>query len=575
MLERLHNADWKNGYIYLYVQKIINMKKQHGIENEDETDFVDKTKKKISEKTYKKNPDFYFSTRIMMATVLSTSVIYILTLYFVIFGYIELRNVNKYVENPVIEALRVYTKLTLQDIKDYVYCLAISWWIAVCFAVVFYIFSMMNSFKWYRRHVVMLRKGDRSFLPNSIKKGSLDPPTLMVSSLKFAGFQVAYSIWGFLVTFTILFIFSVLIIVQLILPIKRRKLSYGLQIFLQIWPSLLIGLIITLAQKIVAMYCFLIDKQTLAVNNRRFFHITSYFMFYFNIFLGMGSCLLRIIFGFIYGVIFMQRLQKSTLPRSYERRDPGYVAYIGFLLIEHQHANPVLQCFVQLLLEHHKENKKQKKYLKDMDKLMLELGRNNKSFVEHDQRIMKSTRKFKNTKKQDTENKRIETLSKRMKTRWHLYKMLILNPSLRIYRKNSQKVFSKGLSNALLNISGIELSSTNLNNERYVKVPTSIINKTDRKKLNRSVSFEIDAIKDFESDTDYLEFDTEHEEKHTITHAYIHKPINEHVNKNIDTVSNGNLPSCDFSDNDNTKRCNTKKHGEGDVENHWEEETKL
>jgi len=181
----------------------------------------------------------------------------------------------------------------------------------------------MNSFKWYRRHVVMLRKGDRSFLPNSIKKGSLDPPTLMVSSLKFAGFQVAYSIWGFLVTFTILFIFSVLIIIQLILPIKRRKLSYGLQIFLQIWPSLLIGLIITLAQKIVAMYCFLIDKQTLAVNNRRFFHITSYFMFYFNIFLGMGSCLLRIIFGFIYGVIFMQRLQKSTLPRSYERRDPG------------------------------------------------------------------------------------------------------------------------------------------------------------------------------------------------------------------------------------------------------------
>ena len=56
---------------------------------------------------------------------------------------------------------------------------------------------------------------------------------------------------------------------------------------------------------------------------RRAYHILSYFMFYFNIFLGMVSCLLRIILGVILGVIFLSRLQKSSLPRSYERRDPG------------------------------------------------------------------------------------------------------------------------------------------------------------------------------------------------------------------------------------------------------------
>ena len=29
----------------------------------------------------------------------------------------------------------------------------------------------------------------------------------------------------------------------------------------------------------------------------------------------------------------------------------GYIAYIGYLLLEHQHANPVLQVFVRLLVE--------------------------------------------------------------------------------------------------------------------------------------------------------------------------------------------------------------------------------
>ena len=56
---------------------------------------------------------------------------------------------------------------------------------------------------------------------------------------------------------------------------------------------------------------------------RRAFHIFSYYMFFFNIFLGLVSCLLRIGYGIIYGMIFIQRLQKSTLPRQFEERDPG------------------------------------------------------------------------------------------------------------------------------------------------------------------------------------------------------------------------------------------------------------
>lgn len=37
----------------------------------------------------------------------------------------------------------------------------------------------------FRKHVIKLRRGDRSFLPNSVKKKSVAPPTLMVCSFCF------------------------------------------------------------------------------------------------------------------------------------------------------------------------------------------------------------------------------------------------------------------------------------------------------------------------------------------------------------------------------------------------------
>jgi len=55
--------------------------------------------------------------------------------------------------------------------------------------------------------------------------------------------------------------------------------------------------------------------------------------------------------GLIIGILFLERVQKSILPRSFEAMDPGYSAYIGYILIEHVHANPVLRVFIHLLNE--------------------------------------------------------------------------------------------------------------------------------------------------------------------------------------------------------------------------------
>lgn len=75
-------------------------------------------------------------------------------------------------------------------------------------------------------------------------------------------------------------------------------------------------------------YIYIMYSNLIFFNFRRAYHITSYFTFFFNIFIGLGSCLLRVVFGLIYGVIFLQRLQKSTLPREIESRDPGKLKFV-------------------------------------------------------------------------------------------------------------------------------------------------------------------------------------------------------------------------------------------------------
>ena len=46
-------------------------------------------------------------------------------------------------------------------------------------------------------------------------------------------------------------------------------------------------------------------------------------MFFYNIFLGMVSCLLCILKAMFLGIVFVGRLDSSTLPRRFEFIDPG------------------------------------------------------------------------------------------------------------------------------------------------------------------------------------------------------------------------------------------------------------
>ncbi|XP_065640304.1 stimulated by retinoic acid gene 6 protein-like isoform X2 [Hydra vulgaris] len=401
-----------NEYIYKYVASLLNSKQK-----ELRCDDNKLTKFKFKWVFDDNKSGFKFSLRIISSTFISCLAVYIafiqiIRLYELLFVTIENSGDFKSYKTITDALLELLGKSSY--IKQLVICIKVSIWIAALLSVSLFLYVMVNSLLWYRFHILSLRKGDWSFLPPSLKRHELiSSIDIMVSSMNFAGYQVAYSLWGFSILFMALFVILMFISHQIILPIINKENSFLLRLIISYWPTILIGCVLIILQRLLARFILLIEKDVLAVDNRRIFHGTAFFLLYFNIFVGVFLSALRIIYSLTLGVLFYQRMQKSSLPRSFENWDNGYMSYIGYILLEHYHTNPVLQCFVRLLLEN-----KERKFLTDDSDLY-------SSFYS----LNEALPKMKNFKKTRALN------------RWHLYVLLLQNPSLQKFR--SHRIVSK------------------------------------------------------------------------------------------------------------------------------------
>ncbi|CAF1360975.1 unnamed protein product [Didymodactylos carnosus] len=102
--------------------------------------------------------------------------------------------------------------------------------------------------------------------------------------------------------------------------------------------------------KLLAQYAFLQHwGDVLALNNRRWLMIFLYFNAFLDAFLGVVSCVIRIVFTVIAAMVCMCRLDYSPLGRKLERFDSGFSAYVGYIYMEREHAHPVMLCFASYL----------------------------------------------------------------------------------------------------------------------------------------------------------------------------------------------------------------------------------
>ncbi|KAL3847291.1 hypothetical protein ACJMK2_018210 [Sinanodonta woodiana] len=265
------------------------------------------------------------------------------------------------------------------------------------------ILHMLSS---YRTNLQNLYKGNTSHIP---PRTSLANPSMLVGSMKYAGYQVGYIAWGFFIQFLVYLLISVVLAV-IITFLKAGYYKWLVDRLMQAWPVMLTAFVLNYVQTMLAKFVFLQENgNTIRLNNRRLLFIFTYFLFFYNIFIGLVSCLMRIIKSMIFGSMFISRLDECVLPQRFQSFDPGFNAYVGFMHIEMAHTHPVVIVFLRLLaldVGIRKESRRPSKGT-DTDSLGLTntVEKKNKSFM-------------------------------RARNNWQTMYTLIHNPSISLYRKH-------------------------------------------------------------------------------------------------------------------------------------------
>ncbi|XP_052573472.1 stimulated by retinoic acid gene 6 protein-like [Peromyscus californicus insignis] len=217
----------------------------------------------------------------------------------------------------------------------------------------------------YRKHMKRLWAGDKDFLPQKFQSPS--SAASVVAIARYSGWQIAYILWGYLIIHVVQSLCGVMLMYSLVLPILHHQgleMLRGLGLGV-LTLSVVVGLVVL--QVWIAGRFFLqpklgtADKQKpLALHNRRAFHNFNYFLFFYNVLLGLGACLFRLLISCLLGTWLIARIDRTIMQSGYEDADMGFKAWVGMLFVDHYHTNPVLVSFCHILITSHRDRKLQK-----------------------------------------------------------------------------------------------------------------------------------------------------------------------------------------------------------------------
>ncbi|XP_012938944.2 receptor for retinol uptake STRA6 [Aplysia californica] len=317
--------------------------------------------------------------------------------------------VRKVTDSELVKKTRDVLRISIIVFKVVRVVLLVSLGLAALLGVV----SIISAFPSYRRNLLALHRGNYSKLADRSERSNSE---LLAGSMRFAGYQVGYIAWGFIIQTAIFFIFFLLIATVIVLFIFDIS-SWAVDMLYTLWPVPALALAVNFSQVVFAKLFFLDSfGESLALTNRRIFFIFTYFLFFYNIFMGVFSCLLRIGKSLVLGAYLLPRLDHGILPRTFQFMDPGFHAYIGFLHVENAHCHPVVLTFVRLLLMACPKHGRRK--LRDGD-------------IYDESGYSVQMVNFRGA----SDNSGGEAVKKRVMYRWHLLYTLLQNPQVRLMRK--------------------------------------------------------------------------------------------------------------------------------------------
>ncbi|XP_068737729.1 stimulated by retinoic acid gene 6 protein-like isoform X2 [Montipora capricornis] len=215
---------------------------------------------------------------------------------------------------------------------------------------------LLHFMKCHRDHIIQMYRGENTFCHDV----SVSPRKLVGRSLRFSGYQIAYTLVGYFIL--ILPLWLVCAILGFLFKYAERLppeiLDALTEAGIAFLPTIGTAIFLWLFQYFLAFFVFC-DRDfpniTITVDNRQLFSIMSYFFFFYNILLGFFSSFLRILKGILLGVLFLPRIDRTCLMRGFQTWDTAFVAYLGFVNVLVAHSHPVMLAFCQLLIDRNKD----------------------------------------------------------------------------------------------------------------------------------------------------------------------------------------------------------------------------
>ncbi|XP_072583994.1 stimulated by retinoic acid gene 6 protein-like isoform X5 [Vulpes vulpes] len=278
---------------------------------------------------YEWDPCFQFPSRMIGTIVLAFICLYLfIVIEFCMFVFVrdELDVFEGELENYIasMNQTGTLTPVILQ-VKELMSVSKGVWLVTILpasFTCVSYLFHILAC---YRKHMKRLWAGNKHFLPSKFHNPSSAESVVAIA--RYSGWQIAYILWGYLIIHVVQSLCGMLIMYGLVLPIIHNQ---GLEML-----------------------------QGLGIGTR-VFHNFNYFLFFYNVLLGLGACLSRLLISCILGTWLIARIDRTIMQNGYEGADMGFNAWIGMLYVDHYHTNPVLVSFCNILIIGHRERRLQR-----------------------------------------------------------------------------------------------------------------------------------------------------------------------------------------------------------------------
>ena len=190
---------------------------------------------------------------------------------------------------------------------------------------------------------------------------NLSARSLTFRSILFPGYFIAHMFWGLIIFFVVVLLVVFIVYGFILLLIySPTSVDIIIQILKKMYLVFTLPLLAYVLQFFLVKFVFMqnynknakneVNEKKMLLKNVKLYHLTIYIFFFYNLIVGITSCILRSIKALVISLLVLGRIDQTPFA-FLKRLDTGHCAYLGFLHLQRIYKNPVMRCFLQMLQE--------------------------------------------------------------------------------------------------------------------------------------------------------------------------------------------------------------------------------